>query len=135
MFIGHGSKLTIAGTTPVDVDCLSIDTGGNKIDTPESTSMLTTGTQKTYGVGLEDSGEVTVKFNFNPSDPGQMALIATKGTVASFKVSAPAGVTWSRAFSGILNSGPDYTFPDDKPVVGTVKIKITGPYTDTPSGE
>ena len=135
--LGHGSSLEILGpaggtqlTTPLPVACLSIDPGSNKIDTPDTTDMLSTGTQRTFTPGLENSGDVSFKFNYKPGDAGQAGLFVAKGVLTNYKIVAPSPSTWTRAFSGILQ-GVDFSFPDDKPITGSGKIQISGAVTDT----
>jgi hypothetical protein len=131
--IGHGSKLVIVGPhggSPVnaDLDCQSINTGSNKVDTPESTSMLSAGTSRTYEPGLEDAGEITVKFFFDPSDAGQAALYAAKGKKFDYKIVYPGGM-WEEVGVGIAQ-GHDTDVPDDKNITRSVKIKKTGVWTE-----
>lgn len=131
--IGHGSKLVIVGPVTgtainANLDCLSIDSGSNKIDTPDTTSMLTTGNVRTKIAGLETPGDVTVKYNSNPTDTGQAALNASKGIPYLFQIVYPGGV-WYELFTGIVSS-VDETMPDDKPITRTAKIEITGPRTE-----
>lgn len=134
--IGHGSTLTIlgpTGTTSVNTPlaCISIDFGSNKIDMPEVTDMASPGMQKAFISGLENPGEVSIKYNVKPGDPGQLALVAAKGVVYDYKVAYPGNVR-VRAFSGIL-SGLDESIPNDKAATKAAKIQITGPVTDTDS--
>jgi hypothetical protein len=131
--IGHGSKLTIVGPhggTAVNKDlaCLSIDTGSNKVDTPDTTDMLTTGTTRVFTPGLENPGDVTVKYNSNPTDLSQVALLAAKGLLYDFKITYP-GAVWVETFTGIVTS-VDETMPDDKPITRTAKIQKSGPTTE-----
>jgi len=133
-FIGHGSKLRIKGptggtalTTPLDVACTSLSTGSNKVDVSDVTDMLTAGTARVFIAGLENSGDISVKFNMKPADPAQVAYIATKGIATDFAIIAPGGA-WSIDFSAI-NTGVDYDFPDDKPIACTSKAQISGPIT------
>ena len=116
-------------TTPVDLACLSIGTGSNKVDTPDTTDMLTAGVTRTFQAALENSGDVTIKWNYKPLDPGQAAFILTKGQAYNFKITAPLPSTWTRTFSGI-NQGIDYEYPDDKPITGSAKIQISGAIVD-----
>jgi Lambda phage tail tube protein, TTP len=131
--IGHGSKLTIVGPhggTAVNKDlaCLSIDTGSNKVDTPDTTDMLTTGTTRVFTPGLENPGDVTVKYNSNPTDLSQVALLAAKGLLYDFTITYP-GAVWVETFTGIVTS-VDETIPDDKPITRTAKIQKSGPTTE-----
>lgn len=131
--IGHGSKLTIVGPVTgtainADLACLSIDTGSNKVDTPDATDMLTTGTARVYNPGLETPGDVTVKFNANPTDAAQAALLAAKGLLYKFEVVYPGGA-WYESFQGIV-TGEDESVPDDKYITRTVKIQKSGPTTE-----
>jgi hypothetical protein len=131
--IGHGSKLVIVGPhggSAVNgiLDCQMINTGSNKVDTPESTSMLSPGTSRTYEPGLEDAGEITVKFFFDPTDAGQVALYAAKGKKYDFKIVYPGGM-WEEVGVGIAQ-GHDTDVPDDKNITRTVKIKKTGVWTE-----
>ena len=135
--IGHGSILEIIGptggtqlTSPLQIACLSIDPGSNKIDTPDTTDMLTPATQRTFTPGLENSGDVSFKFNYKPTDAGQAGLVVAKGVLTNYKIVAPSPSTWSRAFSGIL-TGLDWSYPDDKPITGSGKIQISGAVVDT----
>ncbi len=135
--IGHGTTLEILGptggtqlATPLSVVCISVDPGSNKVDTPDVTDMGTEGTTRQYTAGLENPGDVSIKFNYKPGDLGQAGLIAAKGVLTNYKITAPAPSTWTRAFSGILQ-GVDFTFPDDKPITGSAKIQISGAVTDT----
>jgi hypothetical protein len=102
----------------------SLDKSGNKIDTPDVTDMLTTGIARVFLPGLENSGEVSLKYNVKPGDAAQAGYIATKGVATDFKLMD--GLGNSAAFSGI-NTGIDYSFPDDKPVTASSKIQISGP--------
>jgi hypothetical protein len=134
--IGHGSTLTIlgpTGTTTVNqaLACLSIDFGSNKVDTPEVTDMLTAGTTKQFIAGLENSGDVSVKYNVKPGDAGQAALAASKGIIYDFKVTYPGNVR-TRAFTGIVNS-IDESIPNDKAATKSAKIQINGALVDTDS--
>lgn len=136
--IGHGSKLTIigpTGTTTINKDlaCLSIDTGSNKIDTPDTTDMLTPGTTRVFTPALENPGDVSLKYNVNPTDASQLALKAAKGIMYDFKITYPGG-SFEEKFSGIVTS-VDETIPDDKPITRSAKIQKSGPTTeDVPSG-
>jgi Lambda phage tail tube protein, TTP len=132
--IGHGSKLTIVGPhggTAVNKDlaCLSIDTGSNKVDAVDTTDMLTAGSTRTFTGGLENPGDTTVKYNSNPTDLAQAALLAAKGAgLYDFKITYP-GAAWVETFSGIVVS-VDESFPDDKNINRTAKIQISGPKTE-----
>lgn len=131
--IGHGSVLTVigpTGTTSVNqnVACLTIDFGSNKVDTPETTDMLTAGTTKVFIPALENSGDISAKANVKPGDPGQAALFASKGILYDFKVAYPGNIR-TRAFTGILNS-IDESIPDDKPATKSYKIQVSGPIVD-----
>lgn len=131
--IGHGAKLTIVGPTggtaiTKDLACLSIDVGSNKIDAPDTTDMLSTGTARTYISGLENPGDVTVKYNSNPTDLAQAALLAAKGLLYDFKITYP-GAAWVESFSGIVVS-VDESIPDDKPITRTAKIQKSGTTTE-----
>ncbi|HZP06774.1 MAG TPA: fibronectin type III domain-containing protein [Terracidiphilus sp.] len=128
--IGHGSKLVIVGpvggsNVNLNLDCTSISRGSNKIDTPENTSMLTAGNVKTYQGAMEAPGDVTAKFNSNPLDAAQAALIAAKGLLYNFQIVWPGSI-WFLSFEGIVQ-GDDEEFPDDKLITGTAKIQISGP--------
>lgn len=128
--IGHGSKLAFGATPTTVAGVLSIDFGSNKIDTVDSTDLGTVGTVKTYVEGMEDPGDVTVKLNVIPGDASQSAFHALKGTgAASFTVTAP-GAAFTRAFQGIVTSF-DLGIPDDKLPTISVKIKVSGPITET----
>jgi hypothetical protein len=134
--IGHGSTLTVIGPTGTStvnaaVACLSIDFGSNKVDTPETTDMLTPGTTKVFIPGLENSGDVSVKYNVKPGDPGQAALATAKGQIYDFKVTYPGNVR-TRVFTGIVNS-IDESIPDDKAATKSAKIQINGSLVDTDS--
>ena len=131
--IGHGSKLTLLGpvggtATTLALACLSIDTGSNKVDTPDTTDMLTSGTARVFTPGLENPGDVTVKYNANPTDTAQLGLSAAKGVLSNFKITYP-GSTWVETFEGIVTS-VDENIPDDKPITRTAKIQISGPKTE-----
>ena len=135
--IGHGSKLTIVGPVTCtavnkDLACLSIDPGSNKIDAPDTTDMLTPGTQRVFTPGLENPGDVTIKYNSNPTDASQAALLAAKGQLYNFKIVYPGGV-WTEAFTGIVTS-VDETIPDDKPITRTAKIQKSGATVESASG-
>lgn len=131
--IGHGTTLTIigpTGTTTVNetLACLSIDFGSNKVDTPETTDMLSTGTAKVFIPGLENSGDLSLKYNMKPGDAGQAALADAKGLLYDFKVTYPLNVG-SRTFTGIV-TGVDIGVPDDKLITRAAKIQISGPVVD-----
>lgn len=132
--IGHGSKLTIVGpvgtsTPDLPLDCLSIDSGSNKVDAPDSTSMLTTGTARTYQAALEAPGDITVKYNSNPLDTAQAALKASKGLLYNFVVTYP-GAVWFESGNGILVS-VDESMPDDKFITKTAKIQKSGVWVES----
>lgn len=133
--IGHGSQLQLGsgggGETFTSINgVMSIDFGSNKVETPENTDMGTTGTKRTFIGGLEDPGDVSVKLNVIPGDSTQASLHAAKDSAQhDFKVIAP-GAVFTRAFSGIISSF-DLSIPDDKIPTITVKIKVSGPITET----
>lgn len=135
--IGHGSSLVIVGpvggATGSEVNlslaCLSIDPGSNKIDAPDVTDMLTPGQTRVYQPGMESPGDVTVKYNSNPTNPAQAALFAAKGQLYLFQVVYPGGA-WYEFFEGIVTS-VDETIPDDKPITRTAKIQKSGPTTES----
>lgn len=132
--IGHGSKLVIVGPVGGDalvlsVACLSIDPGSNKIDAPDTTDMLTAGQTRVFTPGLENPGDVTIKYNSNPVDTGQAGLIAAKGIPYLFYIEYP-GAVWYEYFEGIVVS-VDESVPDDKPITRTAKIQKSGPTTQS----
>lgn len=129
--IGHGSSLQFGTGTPTIVaGVLSIDFGSNKIETVDVTDMGTSGTVRTYIEGLEDPGDVTVKLNVKPGDTSQAAFHALKGAGAtSFTATAPGGA-FTRVFSGIITAF-DLSIPDEKIPTINVKIKVSGPITET----
>jgi hypothetical protein len=132
--IGHGSKLTIVGpvggtAVTKDLACLSIDFGSNKVDTPDVTDMLTPGTTRVFTPGLENPGDITVKYNSNPTDASQAALRAAKGLLYDFIVEYP-GAVWYESGQGILAS-VDESLPDDKTATRTAKIQKSGPWTES----
>jgi hypothetical protein len=132
--IGHGTVLTIIGPTGsstinLPLAVLSVDFGSNKIDTPEVTDMSTPGTAKQFIAGLENSGDLSIKYNVKPGDAGQQALVAAKGLIYDFSVVYPGGVR-TRAFTGIVTS-VDESIPDDKPATKSAKIQINGYIKDT----
>ena len=131
--IGHGSTLTVlgpTGTTTVNVaiGCISIDFGSNKVDTPEVTDMSTSGTQKVFIPGLENSGDISVKYYVKPGDAGQAALAAAKGILYDFKAAYPGNFI-VKSFTGIVN-GIDESIPDDKPATRSAKIQVSGAIVD-----
>lgn len=134
--IGHGTTFaleTSVGPPAVYESILGVngvDFGSNKVDTVDNTDMTTSGNQRTYIGGLENSGDITAKFNVKPGDATQAALRAAKdSTVHGFQVTYPGAVR-TRTFSGIITS-IDESIPDDKLPTFTVKIQITGPITDS----
>jgi hypothetical protein len=132
--IGHGSKLTIlgpTGTTTVNkiLACMSIDFGSDKVDTHDTTDMLTPGTQRVKIPGLENSGDLAIKFNVKPGDASQQALRAAKGQLYDYVVTYPGNVR-TRSFTGIVSS-IDESIPDDKAATGSAKIDISGAIADT----
>lgn len=133
--IGHGGSfaVAIAGSPetfpPVD-GAESVSFGSNKVDTIDNTELGTSGHNRTFQGGLEDSGDCTVKIFVRPGNTSQAALIAAKDTTAKdFKVVYPATAK-TRAFSAIIVS-IDEDMPNDKKPMYTVKLKITGAITDT----
>lgn len=127
--IGHGGSfnLMVSGTPAPINGLLSVDYGSNKVDTPETTNMGSSGTARTFIPGLENSGDVTVKFNRLPTDTSQAALIAAKGSVQSFQ-HIEEGELSTQSFSGIITSFTK-SAPDDKLQTCTFKIQLTGPVT------
>ena len=128
--IGHGSKLELDAAVTTTNGILSIDFGSNKVDTHDNTDMGTTGTARTFVGGLENSGDISAKFNIIPGDASQATLRAAKdGQIHTFKAIYPGAVR-TRTFSGIITSY-DEAIPDDKLPTFTIKIQITGPITDS----
>ena len=132
--IGHGSVLTIIGPTGTStinlpLACTSVDFGSNKVDTHDVTDMATTGLGRVKIAGLENSGDVSLKYNVKPGDTGQQALETAKGLLYDFKLVYPGSVR-TRSFTGIVTS-IDESIPDDKAATKTAKIDISGLITDT----
>lgn len=135
--IGHGSKLQLgdgAPTTEVFQEIkgtTQITFGSSKLDTPETTNMGSTGITRTYGTGLRTPGDVTAKINYIPGDASQQALslAAQAGLKHNFKVILPA-VSLTRAFNASIVSF-DLDVPDDKIPTYSLKLTLTGDYTET----
>jgi hypothetical protein len=128
--IGHGTIFNlVAGSTSTPIAGVqSVDFGSDKVDTLDTTSMSTTGIARTFIGGLEDTGDVSVKLEYLPTDTSQAALIAAKdGASHNFSVVYPAAIA-TETFSGIITS-IDKSVPDDKVATLSVKIKLTGPRT------
>lgn len=151
--IGHGSKLLIGTATNATngpfggsggaaelaaaliLSCLSVDLGSNKVDTHDVTDMLTSSNQRVFIGGLENPGDLTVKYNIKPGDTAQ-ALLETARAAAvpyDFQVQYPGSVRII-TFSGIVSS-IDEAIPDDKPATASAKIQISGVKVYTPTGE
>ena len=132
--IGHGSTLTILGPTGTStinatLACLSIDFGSNKVDAIDTTDMATPGIARTKTGGLENSGDVSIKFNVKPGDAGQQALATAKGAgLYDFKVAYPGGVR-ARTFTALVIS-LDESIPDDKAATKTAKLEVSGTISD-----
>jgi|ERR1041385_3530430 hypothetical protein len=132
--IGHGSKWEIGGPNSTDPyteinGVNSADFGSNKVDVIDNTDMQTTGTTRTFEPGLENSGDLTIKYNVKPGDATQALIASNKGTLVYHKVIYPGAVR-TRTFQGIILSA-DESIPDDKKPTGTVKIQISGPITNS----
>lgn len=131
--IGHGAQFEVntTGSTYVAVaGCLNGDFGSNKVDTLDTTDVGTTGITRTFTGGLEDPGDFSAKFNYLPGDATQQDLRTQKdGAAHTYKWLKPGGAQL-RQFSAIIQS-IDYSDPDDKLQTFTVKLKLTGPVTDT----
>lgn len=133
--IGHGSSLEFDTTVPptgitgdtwaILAGVNSIDFGSNKIDTIDNTDMLTSGVQRTFISGLENSGDVSLKINVKPGDTTQSQFRALKNAgIQYFKAIYPGG-TQTVAFTGLVTS-IDLSIPDDKLPTWTAKIQISG---------
>lgn len=135
--IGHGSALQLGdGATPTEVftsivGVTQISFGSGKVDTIDTTEMLTAGTTRIYDDGLEAPGDVTVKLNIKPGDTTQTSLFTAKaaGGTHNFKVVYP-GTVKTRAFAAIIVS-IDEDIPDDKLPTYSLKLQVSGPIVDT----
>lgn len=83
----QGSILAIStdgGTTFIDIEGMTdvVDPAGEASDL-DATNLKST--RKEYIAGLEDAQSVTINGQRMATDPGQQALLAAVGTVASFK--------------------------------------------------
>lgn len=127
--IAHGSQfqLNTTGSTYVAIlGMVDADFPGDKVDTPETTDMGTSGIERTFTSGLHDAGEFTAKFNRLPGDATQIDLETARdaGGVHNFKFVWPSGLTTS--FSGVIASVPVGKFTDDKLITFDIKVKISG---------
>jgi predicted secreted protein len=136
--IGHGSQLSLDTTVPATgipgdtwlpiEGVSSIDLGSNKIDTIDTTDLTTSGTTKKFIGGLEDPGDISLKFNLIPGDSSQASFQAAKdSTLHWFQIVYPGAVRTIR-FQGII-TGIDESIPDDKIPTWSAKIKVSGPKT------
>lgn len=128
--IGHGTQFELlVGSSYIAIQgVLSVEFGSNKVDTHDTTDMLSTGSTRTFIGGLENPGDASAKLNFLPGDSTQAALTTAKdGTVHSFRVIYP-GAIQTDSFDGIITA-IDKSDPDDKLLTKTCKIQISGPVT------
>src|ERR1041385_6332392 len=148
--IGHGSKWEIGGPNSTDpyTEINGVNSAylcSNKVDVIDNTDMQPTGTTRTFEPGLENSGDLTIKYNVKPGDATQALIASNKGTLVYHKVIYQRafigrtlvyhkviypGAVRTRTFQGIILSA-DESIPDDKKPTGTVKIQISGPITNS----
>ena len=121
--IGDGATPEVF-TTIAQVD--SCDFSGSKVDTEDVTSADNTDGVRRYSDRLQDFGECTVEFWWDPTNPVHQqfhsAWIA-RGT-HNFKRVNP-GAFGTRSFSGIITSF-DEKQVIDKGTKKSVKIKLSG---------
>jgi predicted secreted protein len=133
--IGHGSKLKIGdGATSENFTEITgvsdIAFGSDKVDSLDTTTLGSSGNNRSFIGGLHDPGEVTAKINVLPGDTTQALLFtAEDAELHNFKVIYPAA-TRTRSFAAIVVS-LDESITYDKLPTYTVKLKISGVITNS----
>lgn len=116
-------------TTVAEV--IKIQTTGSKADLADVTNMDSASSFREYLATLVDSGEISLDLNFIPGNAPQQALATdfNNQTLGYYKIVLPStlGNSTFRAYV----SSRDYDLPIDKQGTKQVKLKITGPTTDT----
>jgi Lambda phage tail tube protein, TTP len=125
--IGNGASPEIFTTLTQVTD---VDFGSMKWDTPEVTSADNNDGVKRFTRTLKDPGDCTVTFLFNPQDPTHQqakALVQAGATLTptNFKFLRP-GTFGTVSFAGCAVSCEEGKIGLDKPVVATLKIKVSG---------
>lgn len=110
------------------------DFTGQKLDLADVTNYQG-GQFKEYLATLLDSGEVSAKANFIPSDTSQAAVLGffNNATLVAWKVVLPTNVSTSLPYGhftfNAYVAGFEYGLPIDKEAVLTIKLKVTGAIT------
>lgn len=128
--IGHGSvfNMIVGSTTTPLAGVKSIAFGSDKVDALDTTNMSSAGITRTFIGGLHNPGDVTVKFNYEPTDASQATLYGLEdGQVHNFSVVYPGSIA-TESFSGIIVSLTK-DVNDDKLAERTLKIQIAGSFT------
>jgi predicted secreted protein len=127
------STATSIGFAPV-AELQQMDFSGQKLDLADVTNYQG-GIFKEWLATLLDSGDLTFKGNFIPSDASQAAVLAAFNTATRVSwqlilpINAATGVTWGHfTFLGFVASF-EIQLPIDKQAMISGKVKITGAIT------
>ncbi len=129
--IGDGGNPTEIFTTIAQV--VDVDFNGSKRDTEETTSADNTDAYKRFAGRLIDPGGVTIDIWWNPNDPThQQFANANDGAAHNFKSIVPGFGT--RSFAAIIETPLDLKFEINKGVKKQIKLKVSGPITESVAG-
>lgn len=123
-----------SGTFTAISQVTDVDESGSKWDTPDITSADNTDGVKRQQTTLFTPGTISVSILWNPQDASHIALKSTylAGGTHNFKRILPGSFSGgTRSFQGQiteLNPGKQSL---DKPTTATLKVMISGPYTDS----
>lgn len=146
--LAAGTKLQLGDGASPEIfaniaEILTLGTGGNTIKTPEVTNMDSPANGA--GVIFEEfigatasGGEVDFTYNFIPSPTGgqQDFRDSFDGLVHNFRIVIPVANpaispvrNWRLAFAGVVSMTDKIDFAIDKQMIGSGKIKVSGPVT------
>jgi hypothetical protein len=123
--LGNGASPEVF-TTITQVD--SVDFSGEKRDTQKVTTADNTDAIDRFVGTTKDPGECSVELFWNPGDTTHQSLqTANDGATHNFKRTIGSH---TRSFAGIIQ-GINFKEQIDKPTKATMKIKISGPITES----
>ncbi len=135
-FSPRGTQLLYQTSTSLGFQLLSeisqADFSGQKLDLADVTNFQS-GQFREYLATLLDSGELTFKGNFIPSDASQAALLGffNLATLVLYKVALPINPATGLSFGHFqflaFVSSLEFGLPIDKQGAISGKLKITGP--------
>jgi hypothetical protein len=126
---GHGATITF-GTSALAFNTLSIGLGTPTRAAIDKTHLGTTGQREFMAGDLEDAGEMSVNFQFDPGATAPVTSTAAETVTVTFPLTTGAATAATYAGTGLITSVQLPELATETIQTGTLTVKwdgMTGP--------